>query len=237
MHRGVGQSPMTSVLDYAIVAALGALVGSGELVSRYRDAPTGALRTGPALFYVFLNLVASIAALFLIRVFDWRFGVTSGEGAVRWTQVGIAGTGAMALFRTSLFTIHVGDRDIAVGPASFLQIFRDAADRGVDRLRAQARGDRVAKLMEGVDYAKAFEGLPPYCLALMQNVADEDQQKMLQALALLDKDQTIDPAIKVRILGLLLMNVVGPNVLTAAVESLRKQMLNQQSGAATQKSE
>jgi hypothetical protein len=214
-------------LDYAVVGALGALVGSGELISRYRDAPAGALRTGPALFYIFINVAASAVALFLIRVFDWHFGVTSGEAAIRWTRIGIAGTGAMAVFRTSLFTVHVGDRDIAVGPASFLQIFRDAADRAVDRLRAQARGDRVAKLMEGVDYAKAFEGLPPYCLALMQNVADEDQQKMLQALALLDKDQTIDPAIKVRILGLLLMNVVGPNVLTAAVESLRKQMQNQ----------
>ncbi len=212
------------VLDYAIVAALGALVGSGELVSRYRDAPAGALRTRPALFYILLNTAASIGALFVIRVFDWHFGVTSGEAAIRWTRIGIAGTGAMALFRTSLFTVHAGDRDIAVGPSSFLQIFREAADRGVDRLRAQARGDTVSKLMEGVNYAKAFEGLPPYCLALMQNVADEDQQKMVQALALLDRDQSIDPAIKVRILGLLLMNVVGPNVLTAAVESLRNQM-------------
>ena len=109
-------------------------------------------------------------------------------------------------------------------------LFRsDSADRAVDRLRAQARGAAVAKLMEGIDYAKAFEGLPPYCLALMQNVPDEDQQKMLQALALLDKDQTIDTAIKVRILGLQLMNVVGPNVLTAAVESLREQMAGEPS--------
>ena len=57
----------------------------------------------------------------------------------------------------------------------------------------------------------------------MQNVADEDQQKMLQALALLDQEN-MDPAIKVRILGLLLMNAVGPNVLNAAVDSLRNQM-------------
>jgi hypothetical protein len=123
--------------------------------------------------------------------------------------------------------VHVGDRDIAVGPISFLQLIRDAADRAVDRLRAQARGASVAKLMEGIDYRKAFEGLPPYCLALMQNVPDEDQKKMLQALALLDKDQTIDPEIKVRILGLHLMNVVGPNVLIASVDSLRKQIASE----------
>ena len=198
-----------TLVDYALVAALGALVGAGELVSRYRDAPAGALRTRPALFYVFLNMAASIVALFVIRVFNWHFGVTSGDAPMAWTQVGIAGTGAMALFRSSLFTVHVGDRDIPVGPSSFLQVFRDAADRAVNRLRAQARGDSVAKLMEGIDYRKAFEGLPPYCLALMQNVPAEDQQKMLQAIALLDKEK-VDPAIKVRILGLHLMNVVGP---------------------------
>jgi hypothetical protein len=214
----------TTLLDYAIVAALGALVGSGELVSRYRDAPAGALETRPALFYILINIAASVAALFVIRIFNWHFGVTSGDAPVRWTQVAIAGTAAMALFRSSLFTVHVGDRDVAVGPISFLQVFRDASDREVDRLRAQARSTSVGKLMEGIDYRKAFEGLPPYCLALMQNVPAEDQQKMLQALALLDKDQTIDPAIKVRILGLQLMNVVGPTVLSAAVESLRKQM-------------
>jgi hypothetical protein len=39
----------------------------------------------------------------------------------------------------------------------------------------------------------------------------------------LNKEQ-IDDAIKVRILGLHLMNVVGPDVLTAAVETLRNQM-------------
>ena len=60
---------------------------------------------------------------------------------------------------------------------------------------------------------------------------------MLQALALLDKDQTIDKAIKVRILGLQLMNVVGPNVLTAAVDSLRKQLHSQQSGDESKKPE
>jgi hypothetical protein len=64
-----------SVLDYAVVAALGAFVGSGELVSRYRDAPAGALRTRPALFYILLNAAAATVALSVIRVFDWQFGV------------------------------------------------------------------------------------------------------------------------------------------------------------------
>jgi hypothetical protein len=214
-------------VDFAAVAVLGALVGSGELVSRYRDAPAGALRSWPALLYILLNVAASLAALAAVRIFDWRFGVTAGAEAVRWTQVGVAGTGAMALFRTSLFTVHAGDRDIGVGPSSFLQIFRDAADRAVDRLRAQDRGKDVSRLMEGISYDKASRGLTLYCLALMQNVPDDEQKRLSDSIALLD-NLAIDPDIKVRLLGLQLMNVVGPGVLTAAVEALRKEMTENQ---------
>ena len=215
-----------SALDYVAAAMLGGLVGAGELSSRYRDAPGRALYTRPALLYILLNIAASVAALALARAFGWTFGASGnpGDTTVRWTQVLVAGIGAMALFRTSLFTVRAGDRDIAVGPGSFLQIFRDGADRAVDRVRAQARGDVVAELMKEISYRKAFEGLPPYCLALMQNVPDEEQTRLTQSLDVLDKDDTIDESIKVRIMGLHLMNVVGPNVLAAAVKSLRDEM-------------
>ena len=212
---------MAVTIDFAAAALLGILVGLAELVSRYRDAPQSVLYKPPALVYLVLNGAASGLALALIRAFGWRFG--AGADTVRWVQLLVAGVGAMALFRTSLFTVRAGDRDIAVGPATFLQIFRDAADRAVDRLRARARSLHVGKLMDGVDYGKASEGLIPYCLALMQNVPDDEQKKLVQAVKLLDAEP-IEPAVKVRILGLLLMNVVGPDVLTAAVDALRDQL-------------
>jgi hypothetical protein len=212
---------MAEMLDYLAVALMGALVGGAELTSRYRDAPQNALRTIPGAVYVVLNLAASMLALALTRTYGWSFGASGGS--LRWTQVLVAGAGAMALFRTSLFTVRAGDRDIGVGPGSFLQIFREAADRAVDRVRARARGLLVGKLMAGIDYTKAYEGLIPYSLALMQNVPDEEQQKMIHAVELLNNEQ-VDEAIKVRILGLHLMNVVGPDVLTAAVDALRDEM-------------
>jgi len=212
-----------TILDYVIVAALGILVGSGELVSRYRDAPARALANGPAFFYVFLNALASVSALFAIHTFNWQFGVTGGGETLRWTQVGAAGTGAMALFRSSLFTVQAGGQDISIGPVTFLQVFRDASDRAVDRLRARTRGIDVSQLMEGISYEKASRGLTTYCLALMQNVPDDEQVGLTKSLALLD-GADIAPEIKVRILALNLMNVVGPNVLKAAVDSLRRQM-------------
>ena len=136
------------------------------------------LYNGPALLYLALNGAASGLALALIRGYGWTFGAAAGSA--RWTQLLVAGVGAMALFRTSLFTVRAGDRDIAVGPATFLQIFRDAADREVDRLRARDRSSQVGDLMDGVDYEKASEGLIPYSLALMQNVPDDEQQKLVQ---------------------------------------------------------
>jgi len=214
---------MPEALDYSIAVALGILVSAAELISRYRDAPRAALYSRPAVVYLAINAAASGVALMLARLFQVKFGASSAE-AIRWTQVLAAGIGAMAFFRTSLFKVRAGDKDIDVGPASFLQIFRDAADREVDRLRANSRGLRVGKLMDGIDYKKASEGLVPYCLALMQNVPEEEQQKMLKAVQLLTNDTTIEDGIKARILGLHLLNVVGADVLTAAVEALRTEL-------------
>jgi hypothetical protein len=90
----------------------------------------------------------------------------------------MAGVSAMAFFRTSLFVVRAGDRDVGVGPSGFLQIFLGAADRAVDRQRAAARAEAVAKVMKDVDFDKAKGALPEYCLALMQNVPEEDQQSL-----------------------------------------------------------
>ncbi|MEK7404306.1 MAG: hypothetical protein AAB225_04290 [Acidobacteriota bacterium] len=208
-------------MEWLAVVAFGALVGTGELVGRYRDAPLNALRTFPAILYVLLNAAASAGALALIHTFGWTFGVTGNpdSAAVRWTQVLVAGFGALALFRTSLFTVRAGDRDIGVGPSSVLQVFLAAADRAVDRSEARNRDAIVKKAMQGVDYQKAYKALPPYCLALMRNVSAEEQQALEKAVALLDTAK-VEDQVKARLLGLELINVVGGKVLQAAVDSL-----------------
>jgi hypothetical protein len=206
----------TYTLDWTAVVLLGGAVGASELVSRYRDDPRAALRTWPALVYLAINMGASAGALGIILS-------NGGIGQKRWVQVLLAGVSAMAFFRTSLFTVRAGDRDVGIGPAAFLQIFLAAADRQVDRLRAQARSNAVGEIMKDVDYAKAFEALPPYCLALMQNVSPEDQQGLGRALKRLEQDAG-EPSVKVRLLGLELINVVGIDVLTTAVKSLGDQI-------------
>jgi len=203
-------------IDWFIVAALGGIVGTSELVSRYRDAPGTALRSAPAIFYIALNVTASVAALVIVHHYKTEF-------PSRLTQVLLAGVGAMAFFRTSLFVVRAGDRDVAIGPSGFLQIFLSAADRAVDRLRATVRSDSVGTIMKDVDYARAVLALPPYCLALMQNVAPEDQEELFRALKALDQSAADGP-VKARLLGLELINVVGKDVLTAAVSALKDQI-------------
>jgi hypothetical protein len=135
----------------------------------------------------------------------------------------MAGVSSMAFFRTSLFVVRAGDRDVAVGPSGFLQIYLAAADRAVDRRRAAARSAAVVAAMKDVDYAKAKEALPPYCLALMQNVSNEDQQELGRALKDLEAG-TEEPGVKALLLGIELINVVGVDVLTTAVKSLGDQI-------------
>src|SRR5215207_9784397 len=165
---------------YVVVGLLGAAVACGELVSRYRDAPVRALWTWSAALYVLLNVAASLAALAIIRAFGFKFGIegVAADSDVRWTQTLIAGFGSLAFFRSSLFVVRVGDQDVGIGPSTFLQNALGAADRGVDRRRANDRSSVVGEAMAGVSFEKAHQSLPAFALGLMQNV-DSDIQAQL----------------------------------------------------------
>lgn len=207
---------MTAV-DFLVVIAIGGLVGVGELVARYRDSPGRALLAPSAWLYIAVNAASSAAALGLILAFGWTFGQT-GEAA-RWIQVLVAGFGSMALFRSSLFMIRIGDQDVGVGPSSFLQVVLNAADSGVDRSRAEYRADLTGNVMINVDYEKAKAALPAYCLMLMQNLSPDLQRDLVTDLNAIESTE-MDSVVKSLNLGLRLMNMVGPHVLQQAVQSL-----------------
>jgi hypothetical protein len=219
---------MGAALDWAIVILVGAAVGTTELLSRYRDAPGRAVASSGGIAYVLLNASASALALALIRVFGWTFGASDGgtSASVRWTQVMVAAFGSMALFRSALFTVRVGDQDVAVGPSSILQIVLATADRTVDRVRARARSIAVSNIMRGISFEKAHAALPAYCLALLQNPSAQDQEELARQIAAL-RDASMDDDVKGLLLGLALLNVVGEGVLMAAVETLRQDLSDQ----------
>ena len=191
-------------------AAVGALVGLAELVARYREAKL-IWRSPAAYVYLALNAAASLVALYF---FEKQFALKSVELALA------SGVGAMALFRTSLFVVRVGDADVAIGPGGFLQLLLGAADRGVDRLLGARRSKVVAEIMTGVVFSKAYESLPVSCLNLVQGLPAGEQQSLGQDIRDLVTNSSMPDPSKSYNLGLILIQAVGEDVLRAAVQAL-----------------
>lgn len=161
---------------YPLVGLIGTLVGAGELLGRYRDEPFLALAQKASILYLAVNAVAAMAALYLIGVFEWDFGLeqASSQDTVRVIQVLVAGFGAMALLRSSLFTARIGGNDVQVGPATVLQTVLNAADAEVDREAAERRARAARKIMSEVDADKAKAILPLFCYRLTQSSLSEN---------------------------------------------------------------
>jgi hypothetical protein len=205
-------------MDYAVVALLAAAVGAVELVARYRDAPGDALCRQPAILYIALNAVAGMIALHVVDSFGWTFGAPADAEGL--TRISAAGLAAMTVLRSGLLTVRVGSSDVDVGPNWVLKIILGAADRAVDRARAHRRSTLVGDVMSDIDFEKAKAALPSYCLALMQNVTDEEQRDIGQVVASLEADEQLGMEAKTRRLALVLLNVVGEDVLRESVNAL-----------------
>jgi hypothetical protein len=205
--------------DWFIVAGLGLLVGVSELMTRYRQSPFRALTTLPSGLYLAVNVIASLAALALVRIFDWDFGGT-GDDQIRATQVLVAGFGAILFFRTSFFTVRAGGQDIGIGPSNVLRAVLAAADSQVDRIFAEQRAKKVTAIMKDVDYAKAVIALPTYTLALFQNLSRDDQDALGEEVRELIANAEMDADVKLLTLGLALMTRCGTDVVDEAVKSL-----------------
>ncbi len=207
---------------WLISAALGALVGVSGIATRYRDEPTRVLGTLPALLYVLLNAAVSVLAYGLAYTFGWDFGAPSPE-ATPLVQAIVAGLGGMVLLRSSVYTLRVGDQDVSIGPYALLQSLLNMLDREVDRHRAKSRAATISRIMKDVSFERAYQPLPAYCFALMQNLDHEEQARFANALKAIYTSQMSDHT-KALLLGAQLLNLVGENVLDAAVKGLEAQI-------------
>ncbi len=199
----------------ALATVIGVAIGITELISRYRDAPFKATFSVPGLLYFVVNGSAAASALALIREFD----VVSPDEPIPLKWVLAAGFGAMAILRSSLFSFRAGDQDVALGPSTLLRVVLDAADREVDRQRAKARAASVDEIMRDVVFEKAQLALPTYCLALLQNLSQEDQDQLAR-MSIALKDAQMNERVKNLSLGLAIMDAVGEDVLRVTVDTL-----------------
>ncbi|MEM1363302.1 MAG: hypothetical protein AAGF94_16565 [Pseudomonadota bacterium] len=210
---------------YTLTALIGAAAAVAELVSRYKDAPVRATLTiSGVCYFVFNAAVAMVTFALIYRVFP-VYADASGEPDPTMSElvtlVLLAGTASLAIMRSSLFTIRVGNQDVEIGLAGIIQIFRFAIDRNVDRVRAHDRAAQVAVVMKDVSFERAYRSLTSMCMSLMQNVAPEEKALVEQRVeALANRGDSSDEG-KALELGLILAGTAGFDVLKAAKDNLR----------------
>jgi len=214
----------TGGVDIFVVLMLGVLVGFIELISRYKDAPFRTATTYPGLFYMLINGLVAIGALMMVQLFGWSFipgNATVSPEVERWTQVLVAGLGAMSIFRSSIMVIGKGDQEVSVGPSAVLEILLDAIDKEVDRFRGQSRAKLVKILMQDITYEDALKDLPTLCAALMQNLQTKEGEKIKELPGKVTALQSTTKVKKFQ-LGLKLMEIVGEEVLRQAIIIMKK---------------
>ncbi len=205
-----------NVAQLLIVGLMAGAVGYGELVSRYRDDPRRLLAAQATALYIVVNITAGIAALALVKLLD----VFGGHAHRALYEVLLAGFGAIAFFRTSLFTARIGGTDVGIGPSTLLKSLLDASDLLINRGQATRRADDVAPIMGGIDFQKAKTTLPTLCMTLVEGFPDDQRKQLGDQIAQLDSDMTIERTAKTTILGAYLIRQFGTDVLARAVVTL-----------------
>jgi hypothetical protein len=211
------------LIDYILVGLFGALVGTAELLSRYRDAPLRAVLNIYAAGYIIINILAAMLALWLLRLFGVNFGLDpeTETDKLRWVQVLAAGFASMMLFRSSVFVLQVGDQNVSIGPSSVLEVFLTVLDRQIDRRMARLRAEEVERVMNGISFTKAREQLPVVAFALLQNLAREDQDAIINKVLQLSTNSGLTDSARSTALGLALLDFVGGQVLEEAVDLIK----------------
>jgi hypothetical protein len=204
-----------------ITGLLAASVGLTELLTRYRSDPGYPLRHSVAAwFYVGLNAAAGVGALLLVRAFGWTFGQTHN---IELWRILVAGFGAVALFRSSLFVTKIGGTEVGVGPSLVLGALLETFDREVDRKCAEEMSKVIdTSVLAGLDPERVMSTLPVLCLALMQNFPASDQALLAADLNKTRSDTTLSPQAKMRAVTIQLAKYLSPQLVKRLLQAARE---------------
>jgi hypothetical protein len=198
---------------------IGTSVGAAELVSRYRDEPIVALtQTAGGIYLAIMGLTSFAAYLLLINYTDQLIPAAKDDQLLLAL---IAGFGAMALLRSKFFTLRTdqGD-DIALGPDAAVSAFLNAADRNVDRHRADQRLDLVMK-ETAFSYqparAKAFLEIQ---LAAFQNLSEGEKREFKSTIDTVFSSGYSD-RLKLQAISYGLLNVTGEDTYRNIIDKLK----------------
>jgi hypothetical protein len=134
----------------------------------------------------------------------------------------VAGIGAMALLRSSLFNYKAtNDKVIEVGPAAFLEIFLNAAQRQFDQALSDQNLSEMETTMDGINFVSASKDLPIIILSSMRVLTATEQKELSDEILKLVNDTNTTVEVKNIALGVILLKYTGMDLLKKAVGILR----------------
>ncbi|MDB5024308.1 MAG: hypothetical protein JWP78_2063 [Mucilaginibacter sp.] len=200
--------------QYCSTFVLGCLVAIAELLSRYKNF-SQIIKVFASWVYLAINGLASVLAYYLVL----QFNIATGHSVF---QIFIAGTSALAILRSSIANIKVGDKQADIGFSAILQVYLNAADRAFDQHRSDNELTEVEIIMEKVDFEKAKLALPTICFTIMKNVPQEEQLRVSTEVNKLSKGSLLDNKTKSLNLGIILSSMTGLKLLKKAVMVLEE---------------
>jgi hypothetical protein len=208
------------------VIFFGALVGTAELLSRYRDDPWRPLARPGGQAYVAINGFVSLV-VFVLLISRSGSEVIFPKLATVWRAI-IAGFGAMALLRSKFFTFRsASDEDIPVGVEAAISAFLQALDRGMDRSQSWERWDLAHWGLHDVPDQAGLEKLIQFCrrnLDSYQNLPASEVKGFEDAVAKLAA-QIADPAgLRAIAVGITLQAIAGSDNFARLAVQFRKEV-------------
>jgi len=207
----------------------GASVGAAEVFSKYRDAPFRAVATLPAVGYLILNGLISLAAFaILLRYSAELLPAVSGDIVM---MALVAGFGGMAIARSKFFTLK-GEQgeEFSFGPALVLDSFLNVLDRRIDRIRATHRQRLVFQRIRDLPTDQtSFLFALSFLLASLQsfqNLTEEEKESYAELLAGYRDLEEWPPKLRMFAAGFALLNLVGEENFDQVIDELRRDLLN-----------
>jgi hypothetical protein len=206
-------------LYVGLALTFGAAVAASELVSRYTDEPMQALVSSAGVVYCLLNgLVSALVYGLLVR---YGKSILPGIAKDRLMMSVAAGFGAMALLRSKFFTLRTpAGEDISIGPDAAIQSFLDAADRSVDRVRAERRLRLVVEWAQQIKPPEAGADFIEVSLAAFQNLSTEEKKEFRGIIDDLSK-KPYTPELKLQAISYGLLRLSGERIFKEFMTSLK----------------
>lgn len=214
-------TPSRSLFGFAIAAfAFGLLVGLSEILSRYRDEPLLAATTNIGLSYLILNGMLSVAAFAFMRHYSENI-FPAVKSDLFLTAI-ISGFGAMAVFRSKLFTFHSTDgKDYAIGPSIVLDTVLKTIDSKIDRRRATERQAEVFDSIIGLNF-KDVANYIEASLGAFQNLSQDDKSDVKSVIDQYRQLSDWPDSLKSLGLGFAFLTIAGDENYGQVIGNLKK---------------